>query len=147
MPSTALGASMALDGIASPPAFSDALSLPLISPAQKPGLFLRTNARLRPPRVHRRTISCTSGSALLRDNYMTHRWVTRLGTNARGLGLPIHSILQASAHPETALTKISRAGKDAKPVRLFALPGSQVRSSVTIRAECFLSMTATERLA
>ena len=34
---------------------------------------------------------------------MAHRWVTRLGTSARGLGLPIHPILQASAHPEAPL--------------------------------------------
>jgi len=34
---------------------------------------------------------------------MVHRWVTRLGTSARGLGLPIHPILQASAHPKAPL--------------------------------------------
>jgi hypothetical protein len=85
---------------------------------------LRTNARLRPQRGHRRTNSCRSGSALLRDNYMAHRWVTRLGISARGLGLPIHQILQASAHPDLALTNTARAGKDAKPARRFILLGS-----------------------
>jgi hypothetical protein len=89
-----------------------------------PILSLRTNATLRPQRVHRRTISCRSGSALLRDNYMAHRWVKRLGTGAQGLGPPIHPILQASVYAEAALTKTSRAGKDAKPARLFVLPGS-----------------------
>ena len=89
---------------------SDAVSQPLISPVQSrafsfdpPSLSLRTSARLRPQRVHRRTISCRRGSVLLRDNYMVHRWVTRLGTSARGLGLPIHPILQASAHPKAPL--------------------------------------------
>src|SRR5260370_33351957 len=90
----------------------------------QPTFSLRTNARLRPLRGHRRTISCRSGSALLRDNYMAHRWARRLGTGVRGLGPPIHPILQASAHPEPALTKTSHAGKDAKPSRLFVLPGS-----------------------
>jgi hypothetical protein len=46
---------------------------------------------------------------------MAHRWVTRLGTDARHLGPPILPILQASAHLEAALTKTSHAGKDAKP--------------------------------
>ena len=88
-----------------------------------PTLSLRTNARLRPQRGHRRTIACRSRSAQLRDNYMAHRWVTRLGIGARRLGLPILPILQASAHREAALTKTIRAGKDAKPARLFVLPG------------------------
>ena len=61
------------------------------------------NAKLFPQRVHRRTIACRSGSALLLDNHTAHRWVTHLGTGARDLGLPIHPILQASAHPEAAL--------------------------------------------
>ena len=89
-----------------------------------PTVFLRTNARLRPQRGHRRTISCKSGSALLRDNYMAHRWVRHLGTGVRGLGPPIHPILQASAYREGALTNTSRAGKGAKQARLFVLPGS-----------------------
>jgi hypothetical protein len=78
---------------------------------------------------------------------MADRWAKRLGTGAQGLGPPIHPILQASVYAEAALTKTSRAGKDAKPERLFVLPGSWARSSVTIQAEFFLSMTATERLA
>ena len=49
---------------------------------------------------------------------MAHRWVTRLGISARGLGLPIHQILQASAHLGAGLTKTSRTGKDAKPASL-----------------------------
>lgn len=74
-------------------------------PFDPPTLSLRTNASLRPRRVHRRTISCRSGSALLRDHYMAHRWVTRLGTSARHLGLPILPILQASAHLDAAINQ------------------------------------------
>ena len=74
-------------------------------PFDPPTLSLRTNASLRPRRVHRRTISCRSGSALLRDHYMAHRWVTRLGTSARHLGLPILPILQASVHLDAAINQ------------------------------------------
>jgi len=109
---------------------------------------LRRNARLHPPRAHRKTISRRWGSGLLRDNYMAHRWVRRPGTGAQDPEPPTHPILQASPHPEAAFNhNIRRAGKDGRPGRLFFLPGSQVRNPSTIQAECFLSMTATERLA
>ena len=61
------------------------------------------NARLPLQHVHRRTTFCRWGSALLLDNHTVHRWATRPGTGARGLGLPLRRILQASAHLEPAL--------------------------------------------
>ncbi len=68
-------------------------------------LPLRARTHAKPPlrRGRRRTISCKSGNALLPDNYMAHRWATHLGTDARGLGLLIHPILQALDHLEAAL--------------------------------------------
>lgn len=105
------------------------------------------NATLLLQRANRKTTDHKSDSARSRDKYTTRRWLRRPGTGAPDPGLPIHPSLLASPHPEGAFNhNIPRAGKEGRQASLF-LPGRKAKNPAHLQAECFLSMTATERLA